>query len=52
VEPEEKPGGFSVPVYRLIIGHTKPAAAMDDTIATPEHYLFLNSEADFTVNLA
>lgn len=49
---EEKLEEFLIPVYRLVIEHTRPAAEMDDTVTTLEHYLFLNSEADFTVNLA
>jgi hypothetical protein len=43
---------FSTPVYKLLIEHTRPAAEMDDTVTTLEHYLFFNHEDGFMVNLA
>lgn len=48
---EEKLEHFSVPVYRLVIEHTLPAAAMDDTITINEHYLFLFKEQGVILNL-
>lgn len=49
---EKKLTGFTVPVYSLIIEHTQPAAAMDDTVVTLEHYIFLNKENGYVINLA
>ncbi|MCK9479603.1 MAG: hypothetical protein M0R40_08945 [Firmicutes bacterium] len=44
--------GFPALVYRLLIEHTRPAAEMDDTITTLEHYLLFNDADGFMVNLA
>ncbi|MDD4690601.1 MAG: hypothetical protein PHE51_12775 [Eubacteriales bacterium] len=49
---EKKLTGFTAPVYSLIIEHTQPAAAMDDTVVTLEHSLFLNKEYGYVINLA
>lgn len=49
---EEKADDFAYPAYRLVIEHSKPAAAQDDTVTTMEHFLFTGQVRGFIVNLA
>ena len=48
----EELSGFAMPVYKMLIEHTRPAAEMDDTVTTLEHYLFFNNEDGVMINLA